>query len=205
MVVADCPSGNQTSTAESQHFRSRIFVDWGKTIQTLKAAPAENVSGDKIKAEPKTKEQKEADKVINALRKELAASQKSVNGVTQNMALISLGKGGAGGAGGGKSKGKGEKGKAKQSCWYYNHAECTRGDSCHFSHAKLTPEEKAKLVKPVPSASRATSPANSSPGKARVKAKGLDLIHIVLLSRRLVNATELIAKFLTLTRQMLRS
>ncbi len=136
----------------------------------------------KAKAQPKTPEQKEADKLTASLRKELVAAQLSVASLTKYFALANVG-GKVGGKGEGKGqKGKGEKGP-KKACWFFNTTGFSRtAENCYFSRAVLLKEDKAKLTKPP---SRATSPSvwtpePKAPGAAMGKGTGKDSVSYCL-------------------------
>ena len=68
------------------------------------------------------------------------------------------------------SKGKGksslpQRGDTKLPCWFFHQGTCSKGEQCKFSHAKLSKEEIAKLVKP---GSRSQSPTKKG-GKTQGK------------------------------------
>ncbi len=98
--------------------------------------------------------------------------EKRLAQVTSELAAASIGSKGPVKGNGDKGKGK-SKGKSEKPCYHFHTTRCTRRADCYFSHAVLSKEEKSKLVKPTPSASRATSPSGwSEEAKTRSDPKG---------------------------------
>ncbi len=98
-----------------------LLMQGGPPTNAKPVTPAQDEPAPKAKAkaQAKTPEQKEADKVTAALRQELVASQLGLANLTKEMALVNVGKGGGKSDGKGKN-GKGEKGAPKKSCWFFN-------------------------------------------------------------------------------------
>ena len=108
---------------------------------------------------PEGNDQKTYEYLINAMERYLDRTQMEANQEMRRAAMI-RGRGVVSGgvAGGGAST---SAGPIKKPCYFYNHGGCKNGNDCKFAHEMKSPEEKAKMEKPVRSGS--PPPARSGP------------------------------------------
>ncbi len=82
------------------------------------------------------------------------------------------GSSGASSAGSNKSNSSGKAGSSKKPCYFYHHDTCKKGKQCKFSHAAISPEQKAKLQKPPNKRSASAASSGSGGSKSPSGKKG---------------------------------